>query len=160
MPFSIVSEFVSRTSRGAFSGILDTALGLGYLLPPLLGLLIIPRFAPDQAWRVLLVAAGLPIVYVWVIWQYLPELPRWLSRVGRYEEAERILGAMERRAEQSIHKPLPPPRIDREIAQAITPTPSPPTWKSLVFLASPLFSPHRGDDLRFAWHIIDFLPGR
>ena len=91
MPFSIVSEFVSRTSRGAFSGILDTALGLRYLLPPLLGLLIIPRFPPDQAWRVLLIVAGLPIVYVWLIWRYLPELPRWLSRVGRYEEAERIL---------------------------------------------------------------------
>lgn len=132
MPFSIVSEFVSRTSRGAFSGILDTALGLGYLLPPLLGLLIIPRFPPDQAWRVLLIVAGLPIVYVWLIWRYLPESPRWLSRVGRYEEAERILGAMEWWVEQSIRKPLPPPRIDREIAQAITPIPSPPNWKSLA----------------------------
>ena len=134
MPFSLVSEFVSRTSRGAFSGILDTALGVGYLLPPLLGLLIIPRFAPDVAWRVLLVAAGLPIVYVWVIWRYLPESPRWLSRVGRYEEAERVLAAMERRAERSLGKPLPPPRIDQEIARLITPMASTPSWKSLAIV--------------------------
>ncbi len=134
MPFSIVSEFVSRTSRGAFAGVLDTALGVGYLLPPLLGLLIIPRFAPDLAWRVLLVAAGLPIVYVWVIWRYLPESPRWLSQVGRYEEAERILSAMERRAERSLGGPLPPPRIDREIAEAITPAPVTPNWASLAIV--------------------------
>jgi MFS transporter, putative metabolite:H+ symporter len=134
MPFSLVSEFVSRTSRGAFSGILDTALGVGYLLPPLLGLLIIPRFAPDVAWRVLLVAAGLPIVYVWVIWRYLPESPRWLSRVGRYEEADRILAAMEQRAERSLGRPLPSPRIDQEIARLITPMPSTPSWKSLAIV--------------------------
>ena len=134
MPFSIVSEFVSRTSRGAFSGILDTALGVGYLLPPLLGLTIIPLFLPDIAWRVLLVAAGLPVIYVWAIWRYLPESPRWLSRVGRYAEAEKILVAMERRAERSFGRPLPPPRIDPEIAQAVVPAPSTPSWKSLAIV--------------------------
>ena len=161
MPFSIVSEFVSRTSRGAFAGVLDTALGVGYLLPPLLGLLIIPRFAPDAAWRVLLVAAGLPIVYVWVIWRYLPELPRWLSRVGRYEEAERILAAMERRAERSLGRPLPPPRIDREIAEAIAPTPATPNWHEPGHrLAPPLSGSHRGDDLRIGRNVVDLLFGR
>ncbi len=134
MPFSIVSEFVSRTSRGAFSGILDTALGVGYLLPPLLGLSIIPLFSPDIAWRALLVAAGLPVAYVWAIWRYLPESPRWLSRVGRYAEAEKILVAMERRAERSLGHPLPPPRTDPEIAQAIVSAPSTPSWKSLAIV--------------------------
>ena len=134
MPFSIVSEFVSRTSRGAFSGILDTALGLGYLLPPLLGLFIIPLFTPEVAWRVLLLAAGLPVIYVWAIWQFLPESPRWLSRVGRYDEAERILAAMERRAERRLGRPLPPPLIDPEIAQAIKPVFSPSNWQSLAIV--------------------------
>jgi len=82
----------------------------------------------------LLVAAGLPIVYVWVIRRYLPESPRWLSRVGRYQEAERILAAMERRAERSLGRPLPPPRIDREIAEAIAPAPAIPNWQSLAIV--------------------------
>ena len=34
MPYSIVSEFVSATTRTAFAGLLETALGVGYLLPP------------------------------------------------------------------------------------------------------------------------------
>ena len=42
MPYSIVSEFVSATTRTAFAGLLETALGVGYLLPPLLGILVMP----------------------------------------------------------------------------------------------------------------------
>ncbi|MDQ2763003.1 MAG: MFS transporter, partial [Pseudomonadota bacterium] len=91
MPYSIVSEFVSATTRTAFAAVLETALGLGYMMPPLLGILVIPNFAPDVSWRIFLVIAGLPIVYVWVIVRYLPESPRWLSRVGRYDEADRIV---------------------------------------------------------------------
>jgi MFS transporter, putative metabolite:H+ symporter len=138
MPFSIVSEFVSRTSRGAFSGLLESALGAGYLLPPILGLIVVPTVAPELAWRVFLVLAGLPLIYVWVIWRYLPESPRWLSRVGRYEEAERILSDMEKRAERALGRPLPAPRIDPRIAHSLVS--AAPSWKNLVTVWRPPFT--------------------
>ena len=119
MPYSIVSEFVSATTRTAFAGLLETALGVGYLLPPILGILVMPHFAPDVAWRVFLVIAGLPVVYVGVIIHYLPESPRWLSRVGRHEEAERIVSAIEQRVEAATGTKLPAPEIAPETMLAV-----------------------------------------
>jgi putative MFS transporter len=119
MPYSIISEFVSERSRTAFSGILETALGLGYLLPPILGLIVVPFFSYAVAWRVFFLSASVPILYVWAIWRYLPESPRWLSRVGRSEEAERVLGAIEERIERITGRKLPPPRIEPELTSPV-----------------------------------------
>jgi putative MFS transporter len=107
MPYAIVSEFVAAKTRSGFAGLLETALGIGYLLPPLLGLAVMPHFAPDVAWRVFLVIAGLPVVYVAAIIRYLPESPRWLSRVGRHEEADKIVSAIELRVEAATGVALP-----------------------------------------------------
>lgn len=119
MPYAIVSEFVSATTRTAFAGLLETALGIGYLLPPILGILVMPHFAPDVGWRVFLVIAGLPVVYVGVIIHYLPESPRWLSRVGRHDEAERIVSAIEQRVEAATGRKLPEPVVAPEILLAV-----------------------------------------
>lgn len=119
MPYAIVSEFVSATTRTAFAGLLETALGIGYLLPPILGILVMPHFAPDVAWRVFLVIAGLPVVYVGVIIHYLPESPRWLSRMGRHDEAERIVSAIEQQVETSTGTKLPEPEIAPETFLAV-----------------------------------------
>lgn len=119
MPYSIVSEFVSATTRTAFAGLLETALGIGYLLPPLLGILVIPNFAPDVSWRLFLVIAGLPVAYVWVILRHLPESPRWLSRVGRHAEAEQIVSDIERRVEGAIGRKLPEPAVPPELLATV-----------------------------------------
>ena len=131
MPYSIVSEFVSATTRTAFAAVLETALGLGYMMPPLLGILVIPNFAPDVSWRVFLVIAGLPIVYVWIIVRYLPESPRWLSRVGRYDEAERIVSWFEQRVEAATGRPLPVPVLAAETMVAVGGQRSVPTLSAL-----------------------------
>jgi putative MFS transporter len=127
MPYSIVSEFVSATRRTAFAGLLETALGIGYLLPPLLGILVMPHFAPEISWRVFLVIAGLPVIYVGVIIRHLPESPRWLSRVGRHEDAERIVSDIERRTEAATGAKLPEPEVAHETLLAVAkhqPTPT------------------------------------
>jgi putative MFS transporter len=131
MPYSIVSEFVSATTRTAFAGVLETALGIGYMMPPLLGILVIPNFAPDISWRIFLVIAGLPIVYVWVIIRYLPESPRWLSRVGRHDEAERIVSWFERRVEAATGRTLPEPVVAPEVILAVGAHRSVPTLAAL-----------------------------
>jgi len=127
MPYSIISEFVSSTTRTAFAGLLETALGIGYLLPPVLGIVVIPNFAPDVSWRLFLVIAGLPVVYVWVILRHLPESPRWLSRVGRHAEADQIVSEIERRVEAVTGKKLPEPVVPVELAAIITARQPPPT---------------------------------
>ncbi|HZU89766.1 MAG TPA: MFS transporter [Stellaceae bacterium] len=137
MPYSIISEFVSERSRTAFSGILETALGLGYLLPPILGLIVVPFFPYAVAWRVFFLAASLPILYVWAIWRYLPESPRWLSRVGRVDEAERVLGAIEARIERITGKKLPPPCLEPEVASPVLRTAGPSLRKLRVVWRPP-----------------------
>jgi MFS transporter, putative metabolite:H+ symporter len=115
MPYSLLVELVSSPTRAAFAGILESALGIGYVAVPIIGLVVLPSFAPDISWRVFLLIAGLPIAYVWVLWKYLPESPRWLSRAGRSDEAERIVAAFEERVERLTGAPLPKPVVTREL---------------------------------------------
>jgi MFS transporter, putative metabolite:H+ symporter len=115
MPYSLLVELVSSPTRAAFAGILESALGIGYVAVPIIGLVVLPSFAPDISWRVFLLIAGLPIAYVWVLWKYLPESPRWLSRAGRSDEAERIVAAFEERVERLTGAPLPEPVVTREL---------------------------------------------
>jgi MFS transporter, putative metabolite:H+ symporter len=115
MPYTLLVELLSSRSRAAFAGVLESALGIGYVAVPLVGLVVLPIFEPNIAWRLFLLIAGLPIAYVWVLWKYLPESPLWLSRAGRSEEAEQIVAAIEERVEGLIGAPLPEPVITREL---------------------------------------------
>ena len=119
MPYALVSEMVSSRTRAAFAGVLEAALGIGYVAVLILGLVVLPSFAPDIGWRVFLLIAGLPIAYVWVLWKYLPESPRWLSRAGRSDEAERIVAAIEERVERLTGAPLPEPVVTRELEMSL-----------------------------------------
>jgi putative MFS transporter len=119
MPYALLVELVSSRTRAAFAGVLESALGIGYVTVPILGLVVLPRFAPDVAWRVFLLIGGLPIAYVWVLWKYLPESPRWLSRAGRSDEAERIVAAIEERVERLIGAPLAEPVVTRELEMSL-----------------------------------------
>jgi MFS transporter, putative metabolite:H+ symporter len=119
MPYSLVSELVSSTARTAFAGLLETALGVGYLLPPILGIFVMPHFAPDVSWRLFLIIAGLPVVYVWVMIRFMPESPRWLSRVGRHAEAEQIVSGIEQRVEAISGRKLPDPVMTQDVLTAV-----------------------------------------
>ena len=115
VPYALVSEMVSSRTRAAFAGFLEASLGVGYVAVPILGLVVLPRFAPEIAWRMFLLIAGLPIIYVWVLWKYLPESPRWLCRNGRSDEAERIVAALEERVEKLTGAPLPQPVVTQDL---------------------------------------------
>src|ERR1700730_4122008 len=119
MPYALLVELVSSRTRATFAGVLESSLGIGYAAVPILGLVVLPNFAPNIAWRVFLLLAGLPIAYVWVLWKYLPESPRWLSRAGRSDEAERIVAAIEERVERLTSAPLPDPVVTRELEMSL-----------------------------------------
>lgn len=111
MPYAITSEFVPKNRRTTFNGVMDSALSAGYFVAPLLGLLILPRLAPDLSWRLFFIVSGLPLVLAFIIRRYLPESPRWLSRQGDKAQAEAILGAIENRVAARVGGPLPPAEV-------------------------------------------------
>jgi putative MFS transporter len=102
--YSTMTEFVPPQARGKWLGVISVFVVSGLPATALLGTLIIPRFG----WRTMFVLGGLGALVVWYLRKALPESPRWLESVGRVEEAEAILQAIEREA--SLHHAfLPPP---------------------------------------------------
>lgn len=104
---SAIDELIPARFRGRVGLMINgsfwigAALGSGatvFLLDPAL-------FAPDLGWRLGFgIGAALGLVIL-LFRRFIPESPRWLLTHGRAEEAERILGDIER----SVGRPLPPP---------------------------------------------------
>ena len=101
--YATMTEFVPPHTRGKWLGWISVFVVSGSPVTALLGTLIIPRFG----WRTMFVLGGLGAMVVWYLRKALPESPRWLESVGRTEEADTILRAVEHEA--SHEKVLPPP---------------------------------------------------
>lgn len=107
---TLLPELVPPLRRGrafaisqgiAFSAVPLVAL-LGWLLVPLH-----PFGLDGWRWVALIGASG--ALFVWWFRLVVPESPRWLALHGRDDEAERVLGKLERRAESDLGRPLPIP---------------------------------------------------
>jgi MFS transporter, putative metabolite:H+ symporter len=123
--YATMTEFVPPQARGKWLGIISVFVVAGLPVTALLGTLIIPRFG----WRIMFALGGLGALVVWHLRKALPESPRWLESVGRAEEADALLRAIEQ--EVSLHHgPLKPPL-----------PPSPIQSRSLRLLLSPLLLP-------------------
>jgi putative MFS transporter len=61
-----------------------------------------------DGWRWMLAAGAVGAAAVWWIRLRLPESPRWLAQTGRFEEADRIVAALEAQVEREHGQPLPP----------------------------------------------------
>jgi putative MFS transporter len=83
----LVQEFVPSHKRGWVSGITTVLLPAGNLLGALSGAFL----APAIGWRGLFLIGLLPAVLVLMIRYWVPESPRWLLRMGRFEEARDAL---------------------------------------------------------------------
>jgi putative MFS transporter len=104
--YSTLTEFVPPQSRGKWLGFMTVFVVTGLPAAALLGTLIIPRFG----WRAMFVIGGLGALVVWYLRKALPESPRWLESVGRTEEADALLQAIEREVSLQ-HSPLPTPKL-------------------------------------------------
>jgi putative MFS transporter len=120
---STLAEFIPPQVRGKWLGGMSVFVVTGLPAAGIAGMLIIPRFG----WRPMFMLGGLGALVVWYLRKALPESPRWLESVGRTEQANAILQAIERETSSS-RGPLPPPvsaplsKHSRNLASLLNPT--------------------------------------
>lgn len=95
-------EFIPPAYRGRWISMLGIVTNSGLLIATGVGYLVIPSFG----WRYMFGIAGVGALAVWFMRKRMPESPRWLEAVGRVEEAEATLAAIE--ADVGAGRPLPP----------------------------------------------------
>jgi putative MFS transporter len=124
--YATMTEFVPPQARGKWLGLISVFVVAGLPVTALLGSLIIPRFG----WRIMFLIGGLGALAVWRLRKSLPESPRWLESIGRHEQADAILLAIEEEVSRH-HAPLKPPAISSPTIQS----------RGLGVLLSPLLLP-------------------
>jgi MFS transporter, putative metabolite:H+ symporter len=124
--YAAMIEFVPPQVRGRWAGTLCVLVVTSLPISALASTLIIPF----MGWRPMFVLAGLGGLGVWYLRKALPESPRWLESIGRTEEAEAIMAAIEREVTLQ-HGSLPPPVLSK-------PT---PLTRTTVALLSPALLP-------------------
>jgi MFS transporter, putative metabolite:H+ symporter len=83
----LVQEFMPSSKRGLVGGIVTAAIPLGVGLGAVLGAYLTPFIG----WRGLFAVGLLPAALTLLIRAWVPESPRWLTRMGRPEEARQSL---------------------------------------------------------------------
>ena len=104
-----LAELWPARRRGALTGWMMAFFGFGKSLAPVWALAVVPslgwRWALWLTAPFALVAAGMRFG--------LPESPRWLARVGRMPEAEKVLATLESKIRGLTGRPLPPLGVSR-----------------------------------------------
>jgi len=104
--YATISEFVPPATRGKWGAILFFLASAALLVSNIVAYVVIPTLG----WRWMFGIAGLGGLAVWILRTRMPESPRWLERVGREAEAQRIVEAIEAEVLKETGRPLPPPK--------------------------------------------------
>jgi putative MFS transporter len=137
---NLVSTYIGELSPARLRGrisVLTFLVGIiGQAVTPLIALALIPSL--HNGWRWLFIIGGIIAVIALVARFELPESPRWLALHGRLEEADALVGEMERRAESRGERlPEPDPaEVDLRTGFPLLELLRPPyVWRVAVFLA-------------------------
>ena len=107
-----ISELVPKRVRGrAFA----YQQGIGFCAVPLIALLAWLLVPTDplgiSGWRWVVVIGSVGALFIWWLRLGLPESPRWLAQQGRFEDAERVMQAIEAKVASETGQALPPPEL-------------------------------------------------
>jgi MFS transporter, putative metabolite:H+ symporter len=108
--YGFISEFAPPPVRGRCIAIVALGSNFAVMLSSLIGLIVIPTLG----WRWMFVIAGVMAVFVWMLRKGMPESPRWLESVGRYDEADLIVRKIE---EESGFADAPPVVLEEPKAE-------------------------------------------
>src|SRR4029077_11462830 len=105
----LVQEFVPSSKRGWVSGLTTTLLPAGNVLGALSGAFL----APLIGWRGLFLVGLTPALLVLMIRYWVPESPRFLMRMGRYEGARKSLASALQCNPEKIERPTVSPEEEK-----------------------------------------------
>lgn len=99
-----ISEMASAERRGRFALTYQVLFIIGLVSVAQIGVWVVPHWG----WQAMFYIGAVPALLVLPFRRMLPESPRWLANRGRYEDADRVLSAIEAEISQNGAKPLPP----------------------------------------------------
>jgi MFS family permease len=105
---SAIDELIPARHRGRIDIMINGTFWLGALIGALVTVPLLTDLPTNLGWRLafgLGVALGLVIL---LVRRNVPESPRWMFIHGRGDEAEALVGGIERKVTLETHQPLPP----------------------------------------------------
>ena len=130
---SAIDELIPARRRGQVDLIINATYWLGAMLGfAATAFLLDPRYLPEWlGWRLAFgIGAALGLVVLFVR-HWVPESPRWLMIHGRNEEAEKIVGDVERKVSDHPES-LPPPEGPKARIRQRTHTPWSEIWRAIA----------------------------
>ncbi|MFD7703585.1 MFS transporter [Streptomyces caelestis] len=106
---SAVDELIPAKYRGRVDLLINGSFWLGAVGGSLLSILALNTdiFPANVGWRLTFALGAVLSLVILLVRRHVPESPRWLLIHGRDEEAERIVGDIERRVEAERNESLP-----------------------------------------------------
>jgi len=101
---AMISEFLPKRVRGRYSALMEGMAPIGVLCAGAISYLVLPQIG----WRWVFVIEALPALWLFVIWYFVPESPRWLETAGRKDDANKVMKKIEIEVEKRFGAPLPP----------------------------------------------------
>ncbi|MFD4022176.1 MFS transporter [Streptomyces sp. NPDC058576] len=100
-----ISEITKAHGRGRFVLLYELVFSVGVVAAGVVGYYVVPHLG----WQYMFLAGAAPLLMVYTLRTWLPESPRWLSSVGRHEEADAAMSHIEDKVAKATGAPLPPP---------------------------------------------------